>query len=211
MITQMEKRKYTLKQRAAQRQGTRERIVDAAMRLHEEIGPAGTTVTAIADLAGVQRLTVYRHFADERALFEACSSKWFGLHGPPDVSEIQSEDMEGRTRAMLCALFRYYRETERMWTAVYRDAEKSPAVAETLVPFERYLAQIRKELMAGRESRGSKRVAATLAHVLRFSTWRSLAAQRLGDAAMADLACAWLRAAAGSIPTSAARSTGRRR
>ena len=51
--------------RAERQQETRRRI-EATIALHEEIG-GGTTITAIAERAGVSRLTVYRHFPDERA------------------------------------------------------------------------------------------------------------------------------------------------
>ena len=74
MIIQMSKRKYRLNQRAVQQQQTRERIVEAIIALHKEIGPAATTVSAVAERAGVQRLTVYRHFADERAMLKACTT-----------------------------------------------------------------------------------------------------------------------------------------
>ncbi len=69
-------RKYELKQRAEKMSETRMRIVEATVELHEKLGPARTTISAIADRAGVQRLTVYRHFPDERSLFRACSGHW---------------------------------------------------------------------------------------------------------------------------------------
>ena len=195
MITEMKKRKYALRQRAEQQQHTRERIVDAAMTLHEELGPAETTISAIADKAGVQRLTVYRHFPDDEALFGACSSKWIGLHPPPDVSSLTGADSVRRTRAVLHALYSYYRDTQKMWTSVYRDAEKVAALAGPIAAFEGYLAGVKTALLAGWPARKSKRAAATLGHALQFTTWRSLAAQRLGDRAMADLVCSWLCAA----------------
>lgn len=196
MIIEMKKRKYTLKRRAAQQQRTRERIVDAAMALHENPGPAETTISAVAERAGVQRLTVYRHFANDDELFGACTSKWFALHPPPDAAKIAGPDAGRRTRDVLLALYRYYRGTEKMWTAAYRDLDKVPALAEPMAGFEGYLAGIAKDLLGAWAPRKGNRLAATLAHVVRFSTWRSLSAQRLSDAAMADLAAAWVRAAA---------------
>ena len=67
------KRRYEKKARAAQEEATRARIVEAAIALHGTVGPARTTVSAIAENAGVRRATVYRHFPDERALFLGCS------------------------------------------------------------------------------------------------------------------------------------------
>jgi AcrR family transcriptional regulator len=66
-------RTYTLKRRAERQAETRRRIVEAAVDLHSSIGPARTTVSMIAERAGVQRHTFYAHFPDERSLFLACS------------------------------------------------------------------------------------------------------------------------------------------
>src|SRR5260370_17643494 len=79
-----EPRPYRMRARAEQVSQTRQRIVDAAVQLHGTVGPAATTIAAIADLAGVTRLTVYRHFPDEAPLFEACSAHWVAHHRPPD-------------------------------------------------------------------------------------------------------------------------------
>jgi AcrR family transcriptional regulator len=192
----MRKRKYTQRLRAEQQQETRERIVDAAMALHEELGPAETTISAIADRAGVQRLTVYRHFATDRELFGACSSKWFGLHTPPDLGAIPPAEPERHTKAVLSALYDYYRGTEGMWSVVIRDAAKMPAVKEVTAGFEAYLDAASKELLAVWAPRRSAKLKATISHALRFSTWQSLNGQKLGTTSMAELAAAWVRTAA---------------
>jgi TetR/AcrR family transcriptional repressor of mexJK operon len=46
-------------------------ILDAAMRLFPARGYDGVSVDAIAQAAGVSKLTVYSHFADKEALFRA--------------------------------------------------------------------------------------------------------------------------------------------
>ena len=95
-------RKYELKQRALSQAETRQRIVDATVDLHRELGPVRTTISAIAERAGVQRLTVYRHFPDDRALFGACSSQWRAAHPMPDPSAWSAiEDPAERLQAAL--------------------------------------------------------------------------------------------------------------
>ena len=197
MITEMKKRKYELRKRAERQQQTRERIVDAAMALHEEIGPLATTISAIAERAGVQRLTVYRHFPDERAILGACSSKWLAGHPPPDLSAISETAPDAHSRAALEALYAYYQRTEGMWASVYRDAERMDEVREVLGDFEAWLEQAAGELLAAWSPRRSRRLKATLAHVVRFSTWQSLAGQGLDARTMAALAATWIGAAAG--------------
>jgi AcrR family transcriptional regulator len=196
----MKKRKYQLRQRAIRQRETRERIVDATMALHEEVGPAATTISAIAERAGVQRLTVYRHFPDERALLGACSSKWIGLHPPPDVAAVDAEAPEERTRAVLLAVYGYYEETQSMWASIYRDADQMNEVRDVLAGFERYLDEAAKSLLAAWAPRRSRGLKASIGHALGFSTWQSLAAQGLGRKPMADLVTAWVGAGAGEEP-----------
>jgi AcrR family transcriptional regulator len=86
MSTETGKRRYEKKVRATQEQATRMRIVDAAIDLHGTVGPARTTISAIAEQAGVRRATVYRHFPDERALMLGCSGTWAARNPPPDPS-----------------------------------------------------------------------------------------------------------------------------
>lgn len=194
----MKKRRYQLKQRAERQLETRERIVDATMALHEEVGPAATTISAIAERAGVQRLTVYRHFPDERALLGACSSKWIGLHPPPAVAGLEADSPEARTRAMVRALYDYYAQTEGMWASVYRDVDVMDEVREAVGGFEAYLDETAEALLGAWAPRRSRRLRAAIGHVLRFSTWKSLATQGLGRAATVDLVTDWIRAAAAS-------------
>jgi len=198
----MEKRKYTLRKRADQQRETRERIVDAAIALHEELGPAATTISDLAKRAGVQRLTVYRHFPDETAILKACSSKWFALNPPPDPTALPDAEPVERVRAMLTALYAYYRKTQTMWSSLYRDLETTPALAGPMSQFDSYLSAVEGALLAGWTSKPSRKLRATVRHVLRFSTWESLAQQRLGQQAITDLACEWIEVTARAGPSS---------
>lgn len=167
------------------------------MALHEELGPRDTTISAVAQRAGVQRLTVYRHFEDDSALFQACSACWLELNPLPDLAEWSEEaDPEKRTRAALQALFGYYRKTEKMWQRVYRDLEQTPALQEPMAAVGDYLAQIGQDLLgAWRPEDGRRHEAAvTLDHCLRFSTWRSLKGQGLSDKSIVMLVMRWIKA-----------------
>src|ERR671929_225345 len=107
MFTQMATRKYELKRRAEQQAETRRRIVEAIVALHREVGPARTTIKAITERAGVERLTVYRHFADETAMFQACSAHFAAeVVPPPDPAEWEGVgDRAERLRAALLAFY----------------------------------------------------------------------------------------------------------
>lgn len=194
------KRKYTQKRRAEQQEETRAKIVEATMALHEQLGPRATTISAIAERAGVQRLTVYRHFPNESAVFAACTGRWLELHPPPQ-SELWegAEDRIERCRRALAAHFDYYRRTAAMWRGAYRDLDAVPALQAPMSQVAAALDATRDGLLRGWRLSAARRrdVAATLGHCLLFSTWQSLEAQGLSDEQMTELAGAWLAAAAG--------------
>jgi AcrR family transcriptional regulator len=172
-----QKRPYRMKRRAELEEQTRRRITESAVALHEEVGPAQTSISAIAELAGVRRSTVYRHFPDEEALFEACSSHWRAQHPPPGPSAWSSGvDPAERTHLALRALYAFYAETEDMYVSLLRDEQLVPPVANRLRDFYGYLDAVRDDLATGRRLRGrrAQRVRAALGHALTFSTWRSL-------------------------------------
>jgi len=159
--------------------------------LHQEVGPARTTVSAIAERAGVERLTVYRHFADETAMFQACSAHFASeVPGPdPAAWENVAEPAE-RLRAALLAFYDYYRRAEEMLVHVHRDLPELPALAAVLSPWDEFVGRVREELLEGWEVQEPvlARLAAAIGHALRFETWRSLARlDGLGDAEAADL------------------------
>ena len=137
-------RKYELKQRALSQAETRQRIVDATVDLHRELGPLRTTISAIAERAGVQRLTVYRHFPDDRALFGACGGQWRAAHPLPDPSAWAGvEDPAERLQVALDRDLRLVRSTEEMTANVLRDIPESPVLQEITAPLRAVLAEVR--------------------------------------------------------------------
>jgi len=133
-ISQMaEKRTYELRERARRQAETRRRIIEATVALHEEVGPARTTVTEIARRAGVQRLTVYTHFPADRELFAACSAHFISGHRPPDpASWTDGGDPGERLRRALTEIHAWYRDGEAMFANVERDQEALPALREVV-------------------------------------------------------------------------------
>jgi AcrR family transcriptional regulator len=166
-------RTYTLKRRAEQQSETRQRIVDAAVALHGEIGPARTSLSQVAERAGVQRNTLYAHFPDERSLLMACSGQAMERDPLPEARALRGlPDPESRLRAGLSALYGWYARNAALAGCVLRDAEVSPVVQEiTMLRFG--------EPMAALESALAKSLSAPqralLKVALQFATWRSLA------------------------------------
>ena len=167
-----EKRTYRLKKRAEDMAETRRRITEAAVELHGSVGPAHTTISAVAERAGVQRHTVYRHFPTEEDLFAACSSHYTSENPLPDLSAWRAIDDPGeRLATALDELFSYFERTEQMWTRVYRDLDV-PVVQTTMRSMAAYFDQVVAVLARGRRRR--RALTAALRHGTSFETWRSL-------------------------------------
>ena len=173
-----EKRPYRMKRRAELEADTRRRITESAVALHERLGPGHTSITAIAEEAGVRRSTVYRHFPDEDALFAACSSHWRALNPPPDPEAWTAiEDPDVRTETALRELYAFYGRTHRMYESLFRDESLVPAVQRRLHDFHSYLEAVRDVLVKGR-GRATRRTQAAIGHAVSFGTWRSLAQEQ---------------------------------
>jgi AcrR family transcriptional regulator len=197
----VETRKYEKKRRAELEAETRLRITETAVELHGTVGPAHTTISAIAERAGVRRSTVYRHFPDEVALFDACSSHWAAANPVPDTGAWASIDNpDERLHTALDELYAYYRRTERMMDNLHRDEATVPVVAKRFAGFHGYIASARDLLMQGRALRGRRRdeARAAVGHALAYTTWRSLTReQELTDDQAVALMCALVEGATG--------------
>ncbi len=191
-----QKRPYRMKRRAELEEETRRRITESAVALHEQLGPAQTSVSAIAELAGVRRSTVYRHFPDDDALFAACSAHFRAQNPPPEPAAWAAiEDPTARTATALRELYAFYGRTHRMYESLLRDETLVPSVAKRLADFHAYLRSAREVLLAGR-GRPTQRTRAAIGHALAFSTWYSLTQeQRLAREEAARLMCRLVEAA----------------
>lgn len=183
-------RAYTKVRRAAAEEATRERIVSAIVELHEEVGPARTTVSAIAGRAGVERLTVYRHFPDEPSMLRACSAHWTALHPLPPMP-VEGSDPLATCRRTIVELYGWYRANAAMLVQITTDAQKIPLVAELIAPMDVELDRAAAALDA-RWPRRSTRRSATIRHALEFSTWQSLDRLTGNDRRAAALASGWI-------------------
>jgi AcrR family transcriptional regulator len=170
-------RPYQLKRRAERQDETRRRIVEAAIELHQTVGPAATTVSDIAERAQVGRVTVYRHFPDELTLAKACSGLYFERHPPPDPDSWRAvPEPVARLRAALRETYAYHRATERMMSHVLADARDHPV----LDPYHALWRRATDVLLEPWPERGRRRelLKAALALALSFDTWRTLARER---------------------------------
>jgi AcrR family transcriptional regulator len=195
------KRKYRKRRRAELEDETRRRITEAAVELHGSVGPARTTLSAVAERAGVQRATLYRHFPDEAALFDACSSHWAAEHPLPDLADwAEAADPEERLRVALSALYAWYENGQEMLERTTRDAALVPAMRSAVERMGGWFSEALAAIVRGRSERGARRrrVEATIGHAISFATWRSLVRdQSLSNSEAVDLMHGLVKLASG--------------
>jgi AcrR family transcriptional regulator len=180
-----QKRKYALKARAETQAETRRRIVQATSELHDEVGPARTTVAEIARRAGVQRLTVYNHFPNEKELFAACSDHWLAQNPPPDLSTaLAIKNPAERMRAVLAPFYRWYRKSARGQENLQRDRLVIPALDALMrIRMDQRRSNLADALTSGFKpaARSARGLRAAIALALDFWTWRRLAGEGMSD------------------------------
>jgi AcrR family transcriptional regulator len=172
-----ETRRYEKRLRAQKEAETRQRITEAAVELHGTVGPARTSLSAVAKRAGVQRATLYRHFPTEEVLFEACSTHYVTLNPPPDPTPwTEIRDPDERLRIALDSLYSWYERVEPMLTNVTRDLPLVPALWQATERRLAFLNAAREILLRGRRGRGAawRRARAAIGHAIAFESWRSL-------------------------------------
>jgi AcrR family transcriptional regulator len=179
----MKRGKYKLRKRAEREEETRLRIVRATVELHETIGPALTTRSAIAERAGVSRPTVYRHFPDELSLGKACSSLDLSENPLPDPGVWEEiADPERRLSEALTELYAYFRRREGLLANILRDQEMphledDPDIREIMRPIVEHWEQMHRALAIGWETPNSHSEALLLSAIglaLDFQSWRTM-------------------------------------
>ena len=165
-------RTYKLKRRAEQQAETRQRIVEATVDLHGSVGPARTTISMIAERAGVQRHTVYAHFPDERSLNMACSGLVHERDPLPDADPWRSiADRKERLHTGLTAIYGWYERHAELFACVARDAEHYQLTKEIVqLRFGPYMAAYQEVL----DAKLSAKQRAVLRLALSYYTWRTL-------------------------------------
>ena len=194
----IEKRPYRMKARAERQNETRQRIVEATVGLHREVGPARTTIADVARRAGVERLTVYNHFARIEDLLAACQVDFLSDRPPPQImpSRGGGRPLDGFEDALV-RLYSWYRANEQMERNVHRDRLLVPELAALLRrnadPHYEAAAAGWAKAIAGRGRTDS--VKALIRVALDFSTWDMLARRRLSNRRIAELWRTAVRAA----------------
>ena len=192
----MATRTYTKTKRADKEQDTHQKIIDAALLLYGSVGPAATTISAVATKASVQRLTVYRHFPKEADLMAGALKAWFESSPMPDPADWRDRvNPQDWPIAILSMLYYYYSETSNVWAGLQSDRGKLEDLDNALRPADKHLALIQDDIMrhlpAARRDNALCR--AVVRHSVQFSTWQSLTTSELDTVEIAALMEDWVR------------------
>lgn len=170
--------------RQEQLEATRQRITEAAFELHGTVGPAQTSISAVAERAGVQRHTVYHHFPDMTSLMRACTAHGMRITGIPEAAAWRAmEDPTVRLRQALGELYAYYDANARMLGNVVRDLPLMAHIGGAEA-FAEHMTELFYALAQGwRDAPATQRLRmAAIGHAMAFETWRSLTGHGLSDA-----------------------------
>jgi AcrR family transcriptional regulator len=164
-----------MRERARRKDELTRRITEAAIRLHTSVGPSATSMAAVAEEAGVTRVTLYRHFPTMEALFTACMSHWRAAHDPPEPDRWRGiPSFVERVRRAVGDVYAWYESNGDELYPLYRDAAFTPpsTIAARRANTERMVVAILGD--AARHDDVGRRLRAITGHVIGFWTWRSL-------------------------------------
>ncbi len=182
-------RPYRMGRRREHLEATRQRIAEAAFELHRTVGPAQTSISAVAERAGVQRHTVYNHFPDVTSLFRACTEHGMRVTHTPEPGPWRAiEDPPARLRHGLGELYAYYRANARLLGNVVRDM---PVLGDAggSEAFVDRMAELFAALGDGWQDKAATQRLRMVAigHAMSYETWRSLTDKGLSDDEAGDL------------------------
>ena len=172
-------RPYQMRRRAELVDETRQRITEAAIRLHTTVGPANTSISTVAEEAGVTRLTVYRHFPDLEHLFAACRGHWFVLHPPPDATAwLAIPDLGDRARRAFADLYGWYSQNADALYPINRDATAMPREAQKAQRAASAANAAAIVAAHAPDGPGGHTLRAVAGHLVGYWTWRSFVVEQ---------------------------------
>ncbi|MFD2182140.1 TetR/AcrR family transcriptional regulator [Rhodoplanes azumiensis] len=189
-------RKYELKRRAVRQDATRQRIIAAAVDLHCSVGPTRTSILAIAERAGVERPTVYRHFPTLDALYVACADRFWTDNPLPDAEAWTGiADPEARLRRGLDELYGFFeRLSPALWN-ILRDVEDTPDLKQCCAGHAGGWTRMREVLVEPFASSPEQRARAdaAVAHAVDYFAWRASRRNGISNATIVDLMTGMVR------------------
>lgn len=154
----IEARKLVESVRSASPEETRERILVAAREVIGRKGKRGATTREIADVAGVNEATLFRHFGTKEALLVACAQHFCGYMQLADVAAQLTGDLPEDLLVIARLMFARFESLQDMirWSLVEQEYEQD-IFAQTAWRPQLALLSILAEFMQRRIDAGELR------------------------------------------------------
>jgi AcrR family transcriptional regulator len=122
----IETRKFADVGRSTSPEETRERILAATREVIGRKGKRGATTREIADVAGVNEATLFRHFGTKEALLVACAQHFCGYLELADVAAQRSGDLAEDLLVLARMMFARFESLQDMirWSLVEQEYER---------------------------------------------------------------------------------------
>jgi AcrR family transcriptional regulator len=156
----------------------RERLLQAAAQVYAEVGFRGATTRRIAEEAGVNEITLFRHFGTKEALVKAALIM---AHRQPNFVEL-GEPVEPETELFTWAInvYRHWYQSREVICRVMGDMVEHPEIAPGICEepscehamVSRYLARMRELGLATGEFHPDAAAGLLLGSVFTHAIWR---------------------------------------
>lgn len=121
---------------------TSEKIIQAAIELFRDYGYKGTTTRAVADKAGVNEVTIFRHFGNKKGLIEA-AVRTISYH--PILEKIIQDqitwDLEHDLQLISESYQSYMEQTKDLVMIGLRESELFPELQEAIMEIPKKLKE----------------------------------------------------------------------
>jgi AcrR family transcriptional regulator len=144
--------------RTASPEETRERILTATREVIGRKGKRGATTREIADVAGVNEATLFRHFGTKEALLVACAQHFCGHLQLADVAAQLTGELTGDLLVLARLMFARFESLQDMirWSLVEQEYERD-IFAQTAWRPQLAILTVLTEFMARRIETGELR------------------------------------------------------
>ncbi|HTS88095.1 MAG TPA: TetR/AcrR family transcriptional regulator [Gemmatimonadales bacterium] len=154
----------------------RDRILQATARIYAEAGFRGATTRRVAQEAGVNEITLFRHFGTKEALVKA-ALRASGQHPAPPV---ELNDPEADLTAWALATYQHWHDNRQLITQLMSDLGEHPELAPdiTEAPREehagisRYLERMRESGLTRTPFQADAAAGLLLGAVFAHAMWR---------------------------------------